>query len=219
MRCIYEIRYEQQWESCEPSQWLEQTVRVLADEDAQQAADRARTAALENHRLDDNGRVTLGRTFGPHRLLGGCRAFLWRALPGGAMRLLRQRGVRCCGRSFSFQGAMNRTRPLGRGWALRRCTVAARIGALGTLARPFAGFAFPRRRQIYARAPCLRQTDGDRLLGRTRSMLAFADVVHFLAHKLTGLCRGRLPLALILPRPLERFSLWHGVPPLKRKST
>src|SRR5438105_3794446 len=41
MRCIYEIRYEQQWESCEPSQWLEQTVRVLADEDAQQAVDRA----------------------------------------------------------------------------------------------------------------------------------------------------------------------------------
>ena len=56
MRCIYEIRYEQQWESCEPSQWLEQTVRVLADEDAQQAVDRARKAAMENHRLDDNGR-------------------------------------------------------------------------------------------------------------------------------------------------------------------
>jgi len=56
MKCIYEIRYEQQWESSEPSQWLEQVVRVLGDEDAQQAIDKAREAAMKQHRLDDSGR-------------------------------------------------------------------------------------------------------------------------------------------------------------------
>jgi hypothetical protein len=56
MKCIYEIRYELQWESSEPSHWEEQAVRVLSGDDAQQAVDTARAAALEQHRLDDNGR-------------------------------------------------------------------------------------------------------------------------------------------------------------------
>src|SRR5207244_2940068 len=117
------------------------------------------------------------------------------------------------GRSFPLQGPMNRPRALGRGRTLRRFAVSARVGPLGTLSGPFARLALLRRRQIDTGAPCLRQTDGDGLLGRTRSMLAFADVMHLLAHKLAGLCCRCLPLALVLARPLHCLLLWHGFPP------
>src|SRR5438132_1090604 len=63
-----------------------------------------------------------------------------------------------------------------------------------------------------AGAPCLRQSDGDGLLRLTRSMLALSDVMHLFAHKLAGLRRRRLPLALVLARPLHRLLLWHAFP-------
>jgi hypothetical protein len=44
-------------------------------------------------------------------------------------------------------------------------------------------------------------------------MLAFADVMHLFADELTRLAGGTLPLALGLPRPLERLFLRHGSPP------
>jgi len=157
-------------------------------------------------------RVTLRRTFRLHRLLSCCRALLRRALPGGRMRLFRQRRMGRGGRSFPFQGSMNRARALGRGRTFRRFAVSAGIGPRGAPSGPFACLALPGRRQIDTGAPRLRETDGDGLLGRTRSMLAFADVMHLLAHKLAGLCRGRLPLALVLVGPLHCLLLWHGFP-------
>jgi hypothetical protein len=55
MNCIYEIRYEVQWQASTPAHWEAQKVRVSSREDAQEAIDRARKAALAQHRLDENG--------------------------------------------------------------------------------------------------------------------------------------------------------------------
>jgi hypothetical protein len=56
MKCIYEVRYELQWHSSEPTHWEAQTVRVCAGRDALEAVDRARKAALSQNRMDDGGR-------------------------------------------------------------------------------------------------------------------------------------------------------------------
>jgi hypothetical protein len=56
MQCIYEIRFEVTWESLQPGTWTEQTLKVVSQEDARAAIDKARQAALAQHRLDDNGR-------------------------------------------------------------------------------------------------------------------------------------------------------------------
>jgi hypothetical protein len=56
VQCIFEVRYEVQWESSEPTHWEAQTVKVCCGPDGQEAVDRARKAALAQHMLDDNGR-------------------------------------------------------------------------------------------------------------------------------------------------------------------
>jgi hypothetical protein len=56
MHSIYEIRYEVQWQSVEPTHWEYDTVRVFAGQDALEAVEKARQAALAKHRLDENGR-------------------------------------------------------------------------------------------------------------------------------------------------------------------
>jgi hypothetical protein len=56
MKCIYEVRYEVQWHSSEPTHWEPATVKVCAGLDALEAVTKARTAALAQKRLDDNGR-------------------------------------------------------------------------------------------------------------------------------------------------------------------
>jgi hypothetical protein len=56
VQCIYEIRFEVTWESLQPGTWTEQVLKVLSEEDAQAGVDKARQAALAQHRLDDNGR-------------------------------------------------------------------------------------------------------------------------------------------------------------------
>lgn len=54
--CIYEVRYEFQWHSSEPTHWEYETVRVLAAQDATAAIDKVRTAVSARKRLDENGR-------------------------------------------------------------------------------------------------------------------------------------------------------------------
>jgi hypothetical protein len=54
--CIYEVRYEMQWRSSEPTHWEAESVRVFAGADALEAVEKVRAAALARHRLDDNGR-------------------------------------------------------------------------------------------------------------------------------------------------------------------
>ena len=56
MHCIYEVRYEVQWHSAAPSEWEHDTVKVYAGPDALEAVEKARQAALAQHRMDDNGR-------------------------------------------------------------------------------------------------------------------------------------------------------------------
>ena len=53
--CIYEVRYEMQWHSSEPTHWESQTVRVAAGSDALEAVKKAQEAALARSRLDENG--------------------------------------------------------------------------------------------------------------------------------------------------------------------
>src|SRR5438105_4974768 len=90
-------------------------------------------------------------------------------------------------------------------FALERTAYGARALRRGLLAAPTQGGlrAAPclrrrlsrlRRAQIHTRPPRLRQSDGDGLLGRARAVLSFTDVVHLLAHELTGLRRCRFPL-------------------------
>ena len=55
----------------------------------------------------------------------------------------------------------------------------------------------------------LREADGDRLSRRSRAVFALADVVHFLAYELSGLCDRRLSLPFIVTRASGRTFLRH----------
>src|SRR5437667_457979 len=63
------------------------------------------------------------------------------------------------------------------------------------------------------RAARLGQADRDGLFGGSRAVLAFADVVHFLADKFTGLGRWGLAFAFIPGGAFERFFLGHDDSP------
>src|SRR6266700_8354118 len=67
-----------------------------------------------------------------------------------------------------------------------------------------------RRREIDARPARLGQANGNRLLGGLRSVLAFANVVHFFADELPRLRRRRLSLAFILLGSFHGFLFGHG---------
>ncbi len=56
MMCIYEVRYEMQWRSSEPTHWESETVRVFAGRDALEAVEKVKGVILTRHRLDENGR-------------------------------------------------------------------------------------------------------------------------------------------------------------------
>ena len=67
-----------------------------------------------------------------------------------------------------------------------------------------------RRRQLYASPPRLRETNGDRLLGRAGAVFAFPNVFHFFAHKLARLSAGRFAFALVFARSFDCFFFWHN---------
>src|SRR5262249_23929267 len=64
-------------------------------------------------------------------------------------------------------------------------------------------------RQFHAGATGLGKTDGDRMLGRTGTVLAFTDVFHLFPDEFTGLHAGRLAFALVLRGTLQRLFVWH----------
>ena len=53
---IYEVRYEYRWQSAEPLHWEAAAVKVCAGPDALEAVEKAKGAALAQHRLDENGK-------------------------------------------------------------------------------------------------------------------------------------------------------------------
>ena len=63
--------------------------------------------------------------------------------------------------------------------------------------------------QLHAGTAGLRQADSDGLLGRSRAVLAFADMVHFLAYEFACLGARRLAFALVLLGAFERFLVGH----------
>ena len=65
------------------------------------------------------------------------------------------------------------------------------------------------RTQLHAGATGFGQSDGNRLFRRSRSMFAFANMVHFLAHEFACLCRRRFTLPLVLRGPFECFFFRH----------
>ncbi len=66
-----------------------------------------------------------------------------------------------------------------------------------------------RRSQLHARSPRFRQSDGDRLLGRSCAMFSFSDVLDLFAHELAGLRRRRFSLGLVASGTFNRFFFRH----------
>src|SRR6185503_14141024 len=144
----------------------------------------------------------------------GARQIGVTALLRRALRLARKSRVRGGRVAFLLEALQHRARAARR-WL--RVAPALRAVARGLLpGPPRAGL---RGRQLDAGATRLRQADGDGLLGRPRAVLALADVVHLLADELAGLGRCRLALALVSPRSLDGFLLWHDSLLRERKAT
>jgi len=81
------------------------------------------------------------------------------------------------------------------------------IVARGLLTRARASALW--RRQRDAGATRLRQSDRNRLPGRTRTVFAFADVMDFFAHELSRLGARRFALAGVSTRAFNGHFLWH----------
>jgi hypothetical protein len=64
-------------------------------------------------------------------------------------------------------------------------------------------------RQFYSGPPRLGETNRDGLLRRSSAVLAFSNVFHFFAYKLTRLSRRGLAFALVFARAFNCFFFWH----------
>src|SRR5205085_94346 len=93
--------------------------------------------------------------------------------------------------------------------------LAGLVGVLRALAGALLDPAFLRGREVDAGAPRLRKPDGDRLLGRSRAVLAAADLADFLAHELARLGARRLAGASVLAGLLDGAFLRHEVLPIR----
>ena len=123
--------------------------------------------------------------------------------------LSRQRAMRSRAARLLAQRRFGGTRAFPRGAAALR---AFREIALGFSPGRTRRSAFRRRRQLYAGASRLGQTNRDRLLCIARTVLAFADVMHLLAHKLAGLGRSGFTFGRIAMRAFDRRSFRHKIP-------
>jgi hypothetical protein len=66
--------------------------------------------------------------------------------------------------------------------------------------------------KFHASASRFRESDGNRLLGRSRAVLAFTNVVHLFADEFASLRRWRLSSALVLTGSLHSGLLGHKQP-------
>ena len=149
-------------------------------------------------------RLSSGAFTRPRRPFRTLRSGPGAAATRGPLRLPRQREMRRGGPSFAPERLPHGTR-----------SPARRFGSPPGL-RPIAGGLLPRSRRSAARgreidagAARFRQADRDRLLGRCGPVLAFAHVMHLLAHEFAGLRRGRLAFTLVALGALECFSFGH----------
>ena len=126
-----------------------------------------------------------------------------RASPRHPFRMPRQSFLRCRPPALALERTFRRARAFRRRLCAAGGLALCKI-ALGVTFCSF--FAALWRRQLYSRPPRLRETNGNRLLRRTRAMFAFSDVFHFLAHKLARLSAGRFAFAL----SFNCFFFWHN---------
>src|SRR5690348_16015355 len=98
----------------------------------------------------------------------------------------------CSAVPLALESVSRSSRSLSRG-LLSCAALAPAVIALGLRSRlP----AF-RRSQLYAGAPRFGKTNCNRLLGASRTVLAFANVVHFLVYEFARLGAGCFPLACV----------------------
>ena len=123
--------------------------------------------------------------------------------------LARQSLPRCNGPALSLQRAGSRTRSAGS----RSFPPSRRAACVLRAALRLCLCTRRRTGELDAGASSLRQADGDGLLGRTRAMFSFTDVMYFLAHELTGLRRGCFSLSVVLSSAFQCCLFRHGAPP------
>jgi len=141
--------------------------------------------------------------------LSGCAA----ARAGSAFsrrrsRLARQGPVGSCFTPFFFQCLRAGARAAGRGLSPR---MALPFFVITGSLLPCAGrcLSAPRWLQLHTGAPGLGKTNSDRLLGRSRAVLSFTDVVHLLAHEFAGLGARRFAFTRIFARAFQRLFFGH----------
>src|SRR5262249_2152647 len=138
-----------------------------------------------------------GRAFRPHGLARRSGTRGRGAARGGASGLARERAPRHGAVRFALENPRYRTRDArpAVGFAL---VLARGISICGASTRARLGLTFPRRAKGNARAPRLRQPDGDGLLRRSCAMFAAADLADLLVHELASLGARRFPRPLVL---------------------
>jgi len=156
------------------------------------------------------GRFSLRRPLRPNRTSGRTPARGRRSPARGAPGLTRQRLTGCRSAPLTFQGTRDGARSRS-----AHAPDSASDGAPGGAPRrggapSCAALRGPRRiAQGDAGATGLRQSNRDRLLGRTGAVFPLTDVVHFLADEFARLGRRGLAGAPISPSACERGFLWH----------
>jgi hypothetical protein len=129
-----------------------------------------------------------------HRLLRGVSQTRAAPFPRTAAGLPRKSQVRSGLRPLAFQSARRGSRP-------GRTRLSARRRLLRFRSRLW--------REFHSRPSRLRQTNGDGLLRRSRTVLALTDVLDLFVDELAGLRGRRLPLPSVGACPFERFLLGH----------
>ena len=111
--------------------------------------------------------------------------------------------------AFPPQRSLNRGRP-PRGRPCARTTLAPLQVPAGLPPCSLRSSPLSRRGQLHPCAARLGKPDRDCLFCGARSVLSLADMLHFFAHKFSGLSTRPLPLLLRLARPFDGLSFRHG---------
>jgi hypothetical protein len=152
------------------------------------------------------GLVPRSRSLGAHGLTCRVAAVRGRSPARGGLRLAGEGRPRRGAPSLALQRALHGARASRRRSFPRAIRGARRRrgAALGAGLRARGRFA-----ELHARTTRLREPDRDRLLRRSRAVLALANVMDLLTHELAGLSRRRLSFTLVLTSPPQRFFFRH----------